>query len=159
MGELPPFQLVGSNGQPFDSKTLLGHLWVADFVYTHCDGPCPMMSAHMRRIQDQTAAEMPDVRLVSITVDPDRDTPAVLEEYSRHFKCDPARWYFLTGTKDKLTDVGLAFHLQTVDGSLTHSTRFALVDRQMKIRGYYTTGEDGFMVNLMHDLRQLQSGV
>ena len=157
MGQLPPFVLTASTGQPFDSKSLAGHIWVADFIYTNCTGPCPMMSAQMRRIQEQTASEMPDVKLVSITVDPDRDTPPVLAAYSRHFKVDPARWYFLTGDKDKLTDVGLAFKLQTIDGSLTHSTRFVLVDRLMQIRGYYTTGEDGFMPRLMHDLRQLES--
>ena len=157
MGELPSFQLVSSDGQPFDSKSLLGHIWVADFIYTTCDGPCPMMSAHMRRVQDQTAPEMPDVRLVSITVDPDHDTPAALATYSHHFKCDPSRWFFLTGTKEKLTDVGLAFKLQTVDGSLTHSTRFVLVDRHMKIRGYYTIGEDNFQPQLMHDIRQLEA--
>jgi protein SCO1/2 len=158
LGELPAFQLTDSHGQPFDSKSLAGHNWVADFVYTTCDGPCPLMSAQMRRIQDSTAAEMADVKFVSITVDPDHDTPPVLDAYSRHFKCDPARWYFLTGDKDKLTDVGLAFHLQTVDGSLTHSTRFVLVDRHMRIRGYYTTGDDGFMPKLMHDIRQLEGG-
>ena len=157
LGELPAFQLTDSQGQPFDSKSLAGHNWVADFVYTNCDGPCPMMTAQMRHVQDSTADEMRDVEFVSFTVDPDRDTPPVLEAYAHHFKRDPARWYFLTGDKDKLTDVGLAFKLQTVDGSLTHSTRFVLVDRHMRIRGYYTTGEDGFMPKLLHDIRQLEA--
>jgi len=157
MGQIPSFVLTSSNGQAFDSKSLTGHIWVADFIYTNCDGPCPMMSAQMRRIQDSTFAEMSDVKLVSITVDPDRDTPPALAAYAKHFRGDPARWYFLTGDKDKLTDLGLAFKLQTVDGSLTHSTRFVLVDRRMQIRGFYTTGEDGFMPRLMHDIRQLEA--
>jgi protein SCO1/2 len=100
---------------------------------------------------------MADVKFVSITVDPARDTAPVLDAYSKHFRCDPARWYFLTGDKDKLSNLGLAFKLQSIDGSLTHSTRFVLVDRHMKIRGYYTTGEDGFMPRLMHDIRQLEA--
>lgn len=157
MGDVPSFALTASTGQTFDSKSLSGHNWVADFIYTTCDGPCPMMSAQMRRIQESTSAEMADVKFVSITVDPAHDTPAVLDAYSKHFRCDPARWYFLTGEKDKLSDLGLAFKLQTIDGSLTHSTRFVLVDRHMKIRGYYTTGEDGFMPRLMHDIRQLEA--
>lgn len=157
MGEIPSFELTSSTGQVFDSKQLAGRIWVADFIYTTCDGPCPMMSAQMRRIQDTTFPENPDVKLVSITVDPAHDTPPVLETYSKHFKCDPSRWYFLTGDKGRLNDLGLAFKLQSVDGSLTHSTRFVLVDRHMKIRGYYTTGEDGFMPKLMHDIRQLES--
>ena len=157
MGEVPHFQLVSSSGQPFDSSALAGNIWVADFVYTTCTGPCPMMSAQMRQLQDRTAPEMSDVKLVSLTVDPDHDTPAVLDAYSHHFKCNPARWFFLTGTKENLTDVGMAFKLQTIDGSLTHSTRFVLVDRHMRIRGYYTTGEDGFMPQLLHDIRQLEA--
>jgi protein SCO1/2 len=157
MGGVPSFQLTSSSGQAFDSQSLAGHIWVADFIYTTCDGPCPMMSAQMRRVQESTAAEMADVKLVSFTVDPAHDTPPVLDAYSRHFKCDPARWYFLTGEMPKLNALGLAFKLQTIDGSLTHSTRFVLVDRQMRIRGYYTTGEDGFMARLMHDIRQLEA--
>lgn len=157
MGQVPAFQLTSANGGIFDSNSLAGHVWVADFVYTTCDGPCPMMSAQMRQIQNSTAAEMPDVKLVSITVDPAHDTPPVLEAYSKHFKSDPSRWFFLTGARDRLNDLGLAFKLQSIDGSLSHSTRFVLVDRQMRIRGYYTTGEDSFMPRLMHDIRQLES--
>ncbi len=157
MGQVPAFQLLSANGAAFDSNSLAGHVWVADFVYTTCDGPCPMMSAQMRQIQNSTAAEMPDVKFVSITVDPAHDTPPVLDAYSKHFKSDPARWFFLTGARDRLNDLGLAFKLQSIDGSLSHSTRFVLVDRQMRIRGYYTTGEDSFMPRLMHDIRQLES--
>jgi protein SCO1 len=157
LGDVPLFQLTASDGQTFESKSLAGHNWVADFIYTTCDGPCPMMSAQMRRIQDSTASEMADVKFVSITVDPAHDTAPVLAAYAKHFKCDPTRWTFLTGDKDKLNEVGLAFKLQSIDGSLTHSTRFVLVDRHMRIRGYYTTGEDGFMPRLMHDIRQLEA--
>ena len=110
----------------------------------------------MHQIQTQTSSEMPDVRLVSFTVDPAHDTPPVLAEYAKHFKHEPARWFFLTGEPAKLNDLGVqAFKLNTVDGSLTHSTRFVLVDGKGQIRGYYLTGEDGFMPKLMHDIRQL----
>jgi protein SCO1 len=157
LGDIPQFTLVSDTGQTFDSHLLDGHIWVADFIYTTCDGPCPMMSTHMRRLQDQTAAEFSDVRFVSITVDPAHDTPAALAEYAKRYKRDPSRWFFLTGEQAKLNEVSLnAFKLNSVDGSMTHSTRFALVDRQRRIRGYYLTGEDGFMPKLMHDIRQLE---
>ena len=157
MGDVPQFELVSDTGQPFDSHALDGHIWVADFIYTTCEGPCPMMSSHMRQIQDQTAAEYPDVRFVSITVDPAHDTPAALAEYAKRYKRDPNRWFFLTGETAKLNDVSLkAFKLNSVDGSMTHSTRFALVDQKRRIRGYYLTSEDGFMPKLMHDIRQLE---
>ena len=157
LSEVPQFTLVSETGQAFDSHVLDGHIWVADFIYTTCDGPCPMMSAHMRRIQDQTAGEYRDVRFVSFTVDPAHDTPPVLAEYAKRYKRDPKRWFFLTGDVPALNEVSLnGFKLNSVDGSMTHSTRFALVDRQRRIRGYYITGEDGFMPKLMHDIRQLE---
>ena len=156
MGEIPPFQLVSQTGQPFDSASLDGHVWVADFIFTTCTGPCPMMSAQMRQLQNSTA-EIPNVLLVSMTVDPLHDTPPVLAAYAAHFRQDPSRWFFLTGSIDKLNDLGVhAFKLNSVDGSLTHSTRFVLVDRRRRIRGFYTYGEDTFMRHLLHDVRQLE---
>ena len=156
LGPAPAFVLTSETGQPFDSQSLAGHVWVADFVYTTCTGPCPMMSSQMRQIQNSTAAEMPDVRFVSFTVDPEHDTAPVLAAYAKHFQQDPARWHFLTGSPSQLNQVGLAFKLNSVDGSLTHSTRFVLVDRRGHIRGFYITSEDTFMPRLMHDLRLLE---
>src|ERR1700683_4154951 len=77
MGPAPAFQLTTQDGASFDSQSLAGHVWVADFVYTTCPGPCPMMSSQMRQIQSLTA-ETPDVKLVSFTVDPQHDTPPIL---------------------------------------------------------------------------------
>jgi protein SCO1/2 len=153
MGEIPRFELVDETGQPFDSRSLDGHIWVADFIFTHCDGPCPTMSHQMRNIQTQS----PAVRLVSFTVDPARDTPAALAAYAKHFTADPRRWSFLTGDPARLNSLALdSFKLNSVDGSLSHSTRFVLVDRQSRIRGYYITSEDGFLSKLLHDIRQLE---
>jgi protein SCO1/2 len=158
MGQVPEFQLTAQDGQPFDSKALAGHIWVADFIYTTCPGPCPMMSSTMHQIQTQTSGEMSGVRFVSFTVDPKHDTPPVLAEYAKHFKFEAGRWFFLTGDEAKLNDLGLhTFKLNSVDGNLTHSTRFVLVDGKGRIRGYYITGNDGFMPKLMHDIRQLHA--
>ncbi len=156
LGQLPDFQLTAQDGRPFDSRSLDGHVWVANFIYTTCTGPCPMMSSQMHQVQTQTA-ETPDVKLLSFTVDPAHDTPPVLAEYARHFKYDPVRWSFLTGDQSRLNDLGLnGFKLNGVDGSMTHSTRFVLVDRHMRIRGYYISNEDGFLRRLVHDVRQLE---
>ena len=156
-GDVPEFSLIAQTGQPFDSRTLDGHVWVADFIYTTCTGPCPMMTTHMRQLQNSTL-ETPDVLLVSFTVDPEHDTPPVLAEYARHFKQDPSRWFFLTGGREALNDLGVhAFKVNSVDGSLIHSTRLVLVDRARRIRGFYSTDEDGFMPQLMHDVRQLEA--
>ena len=118
LGRIPEFQLTSQSGQPFDSRSLDGHVWVADFIYSTCTGPCPTMSSDMRRLQASTA-EMPGVKLVSFTVDPAHDTPQVLADYAKHFKAEPGRWFFLTGDQSRLSDLGLnGFHLNTVDGSL-----------------------------------------
>ena len=149
LGQVPPFQLTDQTGQSFDSQSLDGHIWVADFIYTNCPGPCPMMSSQMRRVQLSTT---PNISLVSFTVDPEHDTPPVLAAYAKHFTADPARWHFLTGEPRRLNDLGLhAFKLNSVDGSLIHSTRFVLVDGARRIRGYYTDTPQ-----LLHDIRQLE---
>jgi protein SCO1/2 len=155
-GTVPDFQLTTQTGAAFDSRSLAGHVWVADFFFTTCDGPCPTMTRQMRRLQDSTARAMRGVRLISFTVDPVHDTPPVLAEYARHFRCDPARWWFLTGEQRDLDALGLAFKLNSVDGSLIHSTRFVLVDRRMRVRGYYISTEDGAIPRLMRDVRELE---
>ena len=157
LGQVPQFQLSLQTGQPFDSHTLDGHIFVANFIYTTCNGPCPMMSHQMHGIQNATA-NSPEVKLVSFTVDPEHDTPPVLAKYAATFKADPARWYFLTGEMARLNDLGLhAFMLNTVDGSLDHSTRFVLVDANRRIRGTYLSSDDDFPKKLLRDIRQLQS--
>lgn len=156
LGEVPPFQLTSQTGDTVDRQSLDGHVWVADFIFTSCPGPCPRMSSQMHQIQTATAGT-PDVKLVSFTVDPAHDTPAVLAAYGKHFLAQPGRWYFLTGPQTRLDEIGRdGFKLNAVDGSLDHSTRFVLVDRVARIRAYYASSDDGFPAGLLHDLRQLE---
>jgi protein SCO1 len=156
LGEAPPFQLTSQSGESFERKALDGHVWVADFIFTTCPGPCPRMSSQMREIQSATAAT-PDVKLVSFTVDPAHDTPEVLAAYGKHFLAQPGRWYFLTGPQNQLDEIGRSgFKLNAVDGSPDHSTRFVLIDRAARIRGYYASSDDGFLSRLLRDLRQLE---
>jgi len=156
LGEVPSFQLTSQTGETFERNALDGHVWVADFIFTSCPGPCPRMSSQMHEIQTATA-ETPDVKLVSFTVDPAHDTPAVLAAYGKHFLAQPGRWYFLTGPQGRLDEIGRAgFKLNPVDGSLDHSTRFALIDRSARLRGYYASSDDDFPGRLLRDLRQLE---
>ena len=156
LAQIPQFELTAQTGQPFDSQSLDGHIWVADFIYTACDGPCPMMSSQMHQLQTLTA-ELADVKQVSFTVDPAHDTPQVLAEYAKHFKPNPARWSFLTGEQARLNDLALkGFKLNGVDGSMSHSTRFALIDQKRRVRAYYISGEDGMLPRMLHDIRQLE---
>ena len=154
-GQVPDFRLTSQTGETFERKALDGKIWVADFIYTHCSGPCPRMSAQMRRVQ-ASIAELPDVRLISFSVDPERDTPLVLAEYAIRYHAQPGRWFFLTGDRQALDALDRrAFMLGNVSGSLEHSTRFVLIDRQGKIRGYYGTSEDDPTAHLIADIRYL----
>lgn len=156
LGDVPGFQLTAQTGADVSLNDLRGHVWVADFIFTTCPGPCPMMSSQMRQVQ-QATADVPDVKLVSFTVDPAHDTPPVLAAYSKHFLAQPGRWYFLTGAQASLDHLGReGFHLNAVDGSLEHSTRFVVVDRQARIRGYYSSTDDDFLKRLLSAVRQLE---
>ena len=99
--QVPAFQLTAQSGRPFDSKSLEGDIWVADFIFTTCPGPCPRMSSQMRGVQSAVAS-MPDVKLVSFTVDPKNDTPAILAAYATRYRAEPGRWFFLTGDRAAL---------------------------------------------------------
>jgi protein SCO1/2 len=153
--QVPEFQLTSQSGRPFDSKSLGGSIWVADFIFSTCTGPCPRMSAQMRVVQNAVQS-MPDVKLVSFTVDPRHDTPAALSKYAIRYRALPGRWFFLTGDQPALQAVYRnGFKLGDVDGSLVHSTRFVLVDRHCRVRGFYTSSEDAALPRLLHDIRTL----
>jgi protein SCO1/2 len=155
LGQVPGFTLTAESGQPFDRKSLDGKVWVADFIYTTCPGPCPRMSSLMR--QGQKASLMiPGVQLVSFTVDPEHDTPAVLAQYAVRYQADPNLWHFLTGPREALDHLARdAFKLSNVDGTLNHSTRLVLLDRQSRIRGYYGTTDDDPVVALVRDMKRV----
>jgi protein SCO1 len=156
-GSIPEFQLTDQTGAPFFSaQTLKGRVWVADFIFTNCPGPCPRMSSQMHQVQTALKGE-DGLRLVSFTIDPARDTPPVLAAYSKHFVAEAGRWYFLTGPVPSLNHLAKdAFHLSEIDGkSLDHSTRLALVDRSSQIRGYYLSSDQDAIPNLIADARRL----
>jgi protein SCO1/2 len=158
-GVVPDFSLTDQAGQPFHSdQRLNGHVWVADFIFTNCMGPCPRMSTQMNQIQ-RALADAPEVRYVSFTIDPDRDTPEVLAQYGRRYKADPAKWHLLTGTRAELRKLNWdTFHLGDVNGQLEHSTRFVLVDAKSRIRGYYDSSEPQNIDTLIADARRLVKG-
>ena len=156
-GDIPHFELTSQDGRPFDSGALSGKIWVADFIYTTCPGPCPRMTSQMREVQD-AVVKIPDVRIVSFTVDPKNDTPPVLTAYAKTHGAASDIWYFLTGPVPTLQMLDRdAFKLGNVDGTLQHSTRFVLVDRQGQIRGYYDTSEPESIRHVISDVYALAS--
>jgi cytochrome oxidase Cu insertion factor (SCO1/SenC/PrrC family) len=95
---VPDFSLLERNGQRVTKADLLGKVWIADFIFTRCVEQCPLVNSRMVALQQAFAAE-DDVRLVSISVDPEHDTPDVLTRYAAGLGAHPQRWLFLTGDK------------------------------------------------------------
>jgi protein SCO1/2 len=158
-GTVPAFELLNQNGQAFGSAQLAGKIWIADFIYTTCPGPCPMISSRMSELQKPL--EKSDVHLVSFSVDPEKDTPQVLRGYAEKLQADHARWDFLTGPKSaiyKLSHDG--FKLAVSNGGdergiPVHSTRMVLVDRHGQIRGYYDATEPDAVTKVLADTNHL----
>lgn len=165
MAQLPDFSLVGIDGKPVTRAALAGRVWIADFIFTRCAGPCPAMTTRMNQLVARFKDER-NVVFVTFTVDPDRDTPAALAEYAGLMKADTNRWWFLTGTKQALWSLSKeGFKLGAGENDknspefaampFLHSTRFALVDQQSRVRGYYDGVDPKALVKLMDDARAL----
>lgn len=150
--QLPEFVLTDQHGNQFSREDLLGKVWVADFIFTTCAGPCPIMTSQFTELQDRFS-ENPDFRLLSISVNPEYDTPAVLKEYGDRYSADHSRWSFLTGAREDIHDLAVnGFHVGSVEDPVFHSTRFILVDRKSRIRGYYISSEQEDMEKLWNDV-------
>ena len=142
---LPEFSMkaIASRAEPpFGRKDMLGSVWVVDFIFTRCGGPCPVLSAGMAKLSKELP---PEIRLLTVTVDPEGDTPAVLRDYAAAFGARFPRWVFLRGTAEETYRLLYAGFKQpmSIDAKappperVTHSTRFVLVDRHGGIRGFY----------------------
>lgn len=160
---LPDFSLTAvtvDGVSPFDSRALKGRPWIADFVYTRCSGPCPMLTANMQRLQKSLPKK---VGLLSFTVDPDHDGPEALTEYARKFSADPQRWFFLTGEKAELVKlVRDGFLLPVVENAAAapgeryaHSTKFVLLDGEARVLGWYDGDDEKSLAKLEEDARKL----
>ena len=156
LGEIPDFSLTAQTGSPFTRRDLDGKVWVADFIFTNCTGPCPRLSGLMRKVQN-SLQDRPDVRFVSFTVDPERDSPEVLAAYGKRYQARDGVWYFLTGPEQTLNMLSFeAFKVGRIGGgNLDHSTHLVLVDRRGRVRGYYGTSEPENVKKLIADIRRL----
>jgi cytochrome oxidase Cu insertion factor (SCO1/SenC/PrrC family) len=163
LGAVPSFRLTERSGRTVSRDDLLGAPWVASFVYTRCEGPCPMLTGRMASLAERAAKR--DVRLVSISVDPEHDTPEALRAYAERYDAPPDRWLFLTGETEEIRRlVRDGFHLALAEasdgagahgGPLTHSTRVVLVDGDGRIRRYYLDGADPWVDEVLADLEAL----
>jgi len=145
---VPDTALVSDSGKPVNLSEMKGHVTVYDFIFTSCAGICPVMTANMRKLTEKIDDGAP-VRFVSISVDPQRDTPAVLHEYASRFRNDD-RWYFLTGDRDAIVKLSIEGFKLAAGGTpapggepILHSSKFAVADRNGIIRAYHDGTEAG----------------
>lgn len=165
-GSVPDFSLTERSGNSVTLAQLRGRIWIADFIYTTCTDTCPLQTAMMAKLQEEYAAQ-PDIQLVSITVDPERDTPQALALYADKYQANAKRWYFLSGPRDRIVQlIQQGFHLAVAAipagtdsvGMIPHSPRFVLVDKEARIRGYYDSRELEAFGRLKKDIDTLVKG-
>ncbi|MEM7624373.1 MAG: SCO family protein [Planctomycetota bacterium] len=143
----PDFMLTDQAGELTTAEDLRGQVWAVDFFFMNCTAICPMLAEKMQWLSDELAdhPQRREMRLVSISLDPDRDTPDVLADYAEALEAVPDEWLFLTGqTRQEVWKISSeGFRLAVTDtpddpaNPIAHTGKIALVDRDGQVRGYY----------------------
>jgi protein SCO1/2 len=163
LGTLPDFRLTDQDGRAFGAAELRGYVWMAGFIFTRCPTICPAITARMGKIQKRARGIEEGFRLVSFSVDPAYDTPARLADYARAHKASPRMWKMLTGSIESMKSTvedGLKIAMGTPEGdqdfaSLFHGTHFVLVDKDLRIRGYYDSSAPDTEDRILQDATML----
>jgi len=162
LGALPEFSLFDETGAAFTRADMLGDVWVVDFIFTRCSGPCPDMSKQFMALQEQGVP----ARFLSITVDPGYDSPQVLSKYRTNWGAEAERWKLLTGAHASIQELGNeGFKLpinateEPVEGMgpMFHSGKFALVDAEGRVRAYYRYNDTLELAQLAKDAAALSA--
>ena len=156
---VPVFQLTDQDGKSLTLDDLKGKIWVANFIFTRCKGPCPLTTLRMSELSRALKKTHGDVQLISFTVDPEYDTQPVLNEFAKHMGANPDNWRFLTGSSQSIQDIVVKGLLQPLlkdpDGTPAHSSRIVLVDRLGWLRGYEEGTDPEVVQKLMVDIGEL----
>ncbi len=155
---IPEFTLTERSGKTVTRADLEGKVWVVGFIFTRCPTSCPIITAAMKQLSTQITD--PDVRFLSISVDPEWDDPEVLRAYADDYEADPDRWWFVTGAKQAIYDLvqgGFKLALKEVPGPerVIHSNRLALVDRTGVVRGYTSGNAPEALAGLVQRVAEL----
>ena len=158
---VPAFQLTDEEGKAFSSESLKGKVYVANFIFTRCEGQCKDMSNQLIRVQEAFKKKK-EIAIVSFTVDPEHDTPSVLKEYANAHQAIPGKWVFLTGQKEYIYNLGqTGFFVSTMEEkdkplSFLHSEKFILVDQHGWIRGFYDGTDQKEVDRLITEIKVLE---
>ena len=173
LGSIAAFTLTNQDGQITTLADFSNHVWVADIVFTRCAGPCPRMTGQMKLLQNFLPSAS-TAKLVTLTTDPENDSPAVFKKYGERFDADFNRWTFLTGTKNEIAALAsgsLKLSAQPVKPAdqkdvadlFIHTTIFVIVDKHARLRGFFETGGDGVdwtnavLPKILKSVRQLEN--
>ena len=155
--QAPSFALTDQNNKPVSDAQLRGSVWVAMVFFTHCPDICPGMMGRLVDLQE--SVKDPRVKLVSFSIDPERDTPEQLKQYADQLGADSTRWLLLTGTKDEMFAAaeGLKLHASPAQGDkpIAHTNRMLLIDKTGHVRGVYDSADEAAMSKLATDAAQL----
>jgi protein SCO1/2 len=159
---IAPFRFVDQDSAWVTNETFRNKIYVADFFFTSCRTICPIMKTQMLRVYEATR-EMPDVLLLSHSIDPEYDTVALLHDFAARLDVTSNRWHFVTGAKDSIYKIAQTSYYATAmedktepDGFI-HSGAFLLIDRLARIRGKYDGTKEEDVNRLIADIKRLRS--
>ena len=171
LGRVADFTLTNQDAAATTLTDLSNHVWVADIIFTRCAGPCPIMTTQMKSLQD-TLFRISSARLVTLTTDPDFDTPAIMKKYGARYGANFNRWKFLTGSKSEIAGLaGGSLKLaavpvkpedrKNVADLFIHTTIFVVVDKHARLRAVFETEGDGIdwgtvKLRIIQAVRQLE---
>lgn len=165
-GSVPEFELIDQHRRTVTRDDLLGRVWVAEFIFTRCAAICPIMIHHTKAVRDELASRSGEISFVSISVDPEHDTPEVLRQYARVHDADADNWMFLTAEQRepiwRLSEEGFMLGVSEAPENpympINHGSKRVLVDRDARIRGYYsgttTEGRQELVADIIRLLRE-----
>lgn len=164
LGQISDFQLTERDGQTKTLADLRGEIWVADFFFSTCPGPCPILTSRMAEVAQAVRRTKGKVRIVSITVDPQTDTPERLRQYAEQYSAGK-NWWFLTGSMKeiyRLAREGMKLAVEenppesiAQAGKMLHSTKVALVDGRGQVRAYYNGTDADLLARVLPDIGSL----
>ncbi|QRR04159.1 SCO family protein [Dyadobacter sandarakinus] len=158
---IPPFSFVNQKGDTVSEAIVKDKIYVADFFFTSCPTICPIMKRQMIKVYDKIKGS-PDVMILSHTIDPEHDTPQVLDKYATDLGITGTQWQFLNGPKEKVYEIGEKHYLSTLkedktaEGGFIHSGAFVLVDKDKRVRGMYDGTTDEGAQKLIADIEKLR---
>lgn len=158
---IPYFYFLNDDSVVVKSTEMEGKVWVVDFFFTTCPTICPTMTKNMQKLNAKTKDLHDELQFISISINPQHDTPSILKRYREHYKATASNWQFLTGKEAETHQLGIenfqifAGRDEESEGGYAHSGAFTLVDKEGYVRGVYLGTDKKQVIQLEKDIRKL----